>query len=255
MMPHVLLGARALPDDLTERDQWVLWRREGGTKVPYHPSGRKASTTKPSDWSEYGLVSRTWQRYPKHYAGIGFVFTATDPFCGIDLDNCLDQAGLPKPWAQRPIGRFSDSYMEVSPSGRGVKIFCKGKLPAAVGKIAIEDGGIELYDRARYFCVTGRVFRGAPLHIEDHAGDVMTMYQRLTARNGGPAREIPTRIPVGARHNTLVSICGTLRRRNVCDEGIRACLEAVNRYQCEQPEPSEAITRIVTSSRPWSESR
>jgi primase-polymerase (primpol)-like protein len=241
-----------IPDGLTELDQWVLWRQEDGTKVPYHPTGRKASTTRSCDWSDYDLICRTWQRYLHRYAGVGFVFTESDPFCGIDLDNCLDRAGAPERWAWGVIERFADCYMEVSPSGKGIKIFTKGKLPSGLGQISIQDGGIEMYDRARYFTVTGRVFRGAPLQIEDHASDVMALYKHLTARRAGPTREIPEKIPVGARHNTLISLCGTLRRRGVCAAAIEACLNTVNRYQCEQPEPAENISRIVNSTRDWS---
>src|ERR1700722_17418216 len=39
----------SIPDDLTELDQWVLWRRETvngrQTKVPYTVGGRRASST------------------------------------------------------------------------------------------------------------------------------------------------------------------------------------------------------------------
>src|SRR5260370_3216280 len=39
----------SVPDDLAERDQWVLWRYENRngrpTKVPYEPTGRNANTT------------------------------------------------------------------------------------------------------------------------------------------------------------------------------------------------------------------
>ena len=240
-----------VPDDLIEHDQWVLWRYENCSKVPYQANGRRASTIRPAEWGEFETVLATLKGHPRLYAGLGFVFTSADPFCGIDLDNCLAGSGQLKSWASGIIERFADTYMENSPSGRGVKIFCKAKLPAAMGQVVIEDGGIELYDRARYFAVTGRAFRGAPRQVEDHAADIMALYKKYSTKRGGPGYEIPSKIPVGARHNTLVSIAGTLRSRGVCDQAIEALLHAMNRYQCEQPEPSESITRIVTSSQRW----
>ena len=40
---------------------------------------------------------------------------------GIDLDACVD-AKLIKPWAIEVLDRF-DTYAEVSPSGKGIKLF------------------------------------------------------------------------------------------------------------------------------------
>ena len=246
-----------LPDSLTELDQWVLWRYEerGGkaTKVPFQVNGRTASSTDHRTWAPFEAVSRLWKANPKRYAGIGFVFTKTDPFVGIDLDDALDEKERVKPWAQRIIERFADSYMEVSPSGRGVKIWAGGSLPANLGGVPVGDGFIELYDHSRYFCVTGRRFRGAPLEIENHVDDVLALYERLCGpRKKWAASPDPAgRIPKGKQHNTLVSLCGTLRARGVCEEAIEACLQIVNEKQCERPGTREEIREIVRSTRRW----
>jgi primase-polymerase (primpol)-like protein len=173
----------AIPDDLRERDQWIVWRREtsGGreTKVPYSIAGRRASSTNPFDWIEFQRALDFWHNRSQRYAGLGFVFSGDDPFVGIDLDDCLNVDGSLKPWAHGIVERFSDTYMEVSPSGQGLKIWAKGKLPANVPGVRVGDGQIELYDHARYFTVTGQVFRGAPLQIEYHGVDVRLLYNRL----------------------------------------------------------------------------
>jgi primase-like protein len=62
---------------------------------------------------------------------------------------------------------------------------------------------------------------------------------------------IAERISHGRQHNTLVSLCGTLRARGVCEEAIEACLQIVNEKQCEKPGAREHISRIVRSSRKW----
>jgi primase-polymerase (primpol)-like protein len=46
-----------VPDALAERDRWVMWRREQGTKVPYRVDNRRASITNPSDWSDYTIAT------------------------------------------------------------------------------------------------------------------------------------------------------------------------------------------------------
>ena len=146
--------------------------------------------------------------------------------------------------------------MEVSPSGRGLKIWARGSLPANLAGVNVGDGSIELYDHSRYFTVTGRVFGGASLQIEDHTGDLLKLYERLTAgrRAAQVLHVLPGgRIPQGLRHQTLVSLCGTLRARNVCEEAIEACLQIVNERQFEIPRTRDHVSTIVRSSRRWGE--
>jgi primase-polymerase (primpol)-like protein len=246
----------SLPDRLTELDRWVLWRMERigrDTKVPYSVRGFRASSTDPRSWASFEEVRAAWERNPGRYAGVGFVFVQGDQLVGIDLDDCLDSDGLPKNWAHGVIQRFFDTYMEISPSGQGIKIWAGGTLPANLPGVRVGDGQIEMYDHARYFTVTGRAFRGAPIQVEDHTEDILRLHERLASpRKQWSAQPLGTgRIPRGQQHNTLVSIAGTLRARRVCDEAIEACLQAINEHQCEQPGPRQHITRIVRSSRSW----
>ena len=111
-----------IPRELRERPQWVTWadeRRNGrATKVPYSArTGRNASTTKPATWATFDETLSSY-RADCGSAGIGFVFSADDPFVGIDLDGCRDpDTEKIEPWARGIIGRL-DSYSEVSPADR-----------------------------------------------------------------------------------------------------------------------------------------
>jgi hypothetical protein len=245
-----------VPDDLGELDQWVLWRYEQSsgrrTKVPYQVSGKLADSTDPGTWVPFEDALNTWHRNRRRYVGLGFVFAKGGGLAGVDLDDALDAHGDVKPWARGIVERFGDTYTEISPSGEGLKIWARGSLPANLGGVKVSDGAVEMYDHARYFAVTGLVFRGAPLQIEDHAGDLTKLYERLTAVwRGCSVPALGGQIPYGRQHNALVSLCGTLRRRGVCDEAIEACLQVVNQKQCERPGPPENIARIVRSSRRW----
>ena len=248
-----------VPDDLAERDQWVLWRLEKyngrEAKVPYSVLGHRASSTNPRDWCAFEKALAEWQLHPDRYAGLGFVLCKEDPLVGIDLDDCLTTDGVLKPWAMGIVERLSDTYVEISPSGCGLKSWVKGHLPANVSGVKIGDGQIEMYDHSRYFTVTRRVFQGAPLEIEDHASDVILLFERLLQakhKNNWPLQPLQGgRIPYGQQHNTLISIAGTLRARRVCDEAIEACLQIVNERQCERPGPRVHVTHLVRSSRRW----
>lgn len=154
-------------------------------RFPYQVGGRRASSTDPKTWTSFEAVSNEWRSAPDRYAGLGFVFSSGDPFYGIDLDDSLDTGGNPKPWAQGIVERVSATYMKISPSGAGLKIWARGAVPGNLGGARAGDGQIEIYDHARYFAVTGHAFRGAPLEIEDHAADLHSLYGRLTKRRKG----------------------------------------------------------------------
>jgi hypothetical protein len=89
------------------------------------------------------------------------VFSKDDPYCGIDLDHCRDpKTGKIAKWAEKIIQDFH-SYVEVSPSGSGVHILVKGQLPQG-GK---KKGQIEVYDKLRFFTITGQHLEGTPQDI------------------------------------------------------------------------------------------
>ena len=145
--------------------QWVCWRLEERysepTKVPYSPlTGEKASSTDPETWASYREAISACEEHGYH--GIGFVFTAEDALCGVDLDKCLaPESGEIERWAQEIIDEL-DSYAEISPSGKGVHVLVRGTLPPGRNR----KGRFEAYDRGRYFTVTGKHLAGTPQRIE-----------------------------------------------------------------------------------------
>jgi hypothetical protein len=241
-----------VPDDLAELDRWAVWRMEDGAKIPYRASGRRASSTNPLHWG--ALESARAALAAGNFTGLAFAFFKEDGMVGIDLDDSLDADGNAKPEFRGMVEHFADTYAEVSPSGRGLKMWVRGTLPGNMPKVPVEGGGVEMYDYARYFTFTGKRFRGTPLEVANHAADVLYLYERLTQDrrkiwflqplHGG-------RIPYGQQHSTLVSIAGTLRARRVCEEAIEACLQVINAKQCEKPGPAANISRIVRSTRRW----
>jgi putative DNA primase/helicase len=156
---------KSIPQELIERSQWVAWRsknKENGkiSKIPVDPhTGGHAKTTAPSTWGSFDQAVACCQK--KGLAGIGFVFSAGDPFVGIDLDDCIDpDTKSLEPWAEQIVSQFA-SYSEISPSGKGVHILIKGKLPG-LGK---KSGHLEVYDQGRFFTVTGNILPNVPQEI------------------------------------------------------------------------------------------
>lgn len=152
------INSQGIPKELLKLPHWLLWkaeRRNGKTiKVPHSITGKEAKSNDPSTWGSY---QDALSRYKAGgYSGIGFAFSKDDPFCGIDLDHCRDpKTGEFEPWAEKIIKKFQN-YTEVSPSGTGVHILVIGKLPEGGRK----KGNIEIYDKSRYFTITGNRLDG-----------------------------------------------------------------------------------------------
>ncbi|WP_423746030.1 hypothetical protein V5735_13105 (plasmid) [Haladaptatus sp. SPP-AMP-3] len=153
-----------IPDDLRQRDQWVCWKkkhRDGkATKIPVTPeTGVFASSTDADTWTDF----ETALDYVTTGAadGIGFVFAEDDPIVGVDLDDCRNpESGDVDDTALDIIERL-DSYTEVSPSGTGYHVLIKGELPEGRNR----RGNIELYDKARFFTVTGDHVEETPTRV------------------------------------------------------------------------------------------
>jgi putative DNA primase/helicase len=154
----------AIPLELRELEQWVLYRlqaRKGkATKVPYQVAhaGRRASTTDPDTWATFDAAIEAHERRGRG-DGIGFVFTAGDPYVGIDLDACRDPiTGEVHPAAARVVLRLAGGYVEVSPSGTGLHVIGRGTVGGGQRTSRTPWGGeFEMYDRGRYFAMTGEV--------------------------------------------------------------------------------------------------
>lgn len=196
MLREVALPSLELPAiaELASVPQWVCWRedvrRGKPTKVPVTPRGSSASTTDPRTWSSYqACIAALVQGDVKlRLAGIGFVLTRHDPYVGVDLDKCLDGTAL-EPWAVELV-RALDSYTERSPSGRGLHILCRGRLPEGWNRT----GRIERYESERYLTVTGAHWAGSPETIEERTGALASMR--------GPER--PRVVPLRAEGATIV---------------------------------------------------
>ena len=147
-----------IPDELAEFPRWIVWDRvtkSDGTvaKIPFNPRTLDpASASNPDTWTSF---DEAWEQFGS-YAGLGFVFNG-DGIMGIDLDGCLNEASQTVPWASEILDRFSTTYAEVSPSGKGIKIFARGKLAGPIKKSFADHTGVEAYSKGRYFALTGKM--------------------------------------------------------------------------------------------------
>jgi primase-polymerase (primpol)-like protein len=97
-----------------------------------------------------------------------------DPYAGVDFDGALDPAtGNLRDWAA-PVVAALDSYTEVSPSGAGVKVIVRGHVPGERRR----GGQVVMYDRARFFAVTGLRLSGTPVAIRPSQPALDRLYRQ-----------------------------------------------------------------------------
>ena len=152
-----------VPEMLKQDRRFVCWReavRNGeATKIPVDPrTGKDAKSNNPATWGTWDEAVAYYKAHPDTLAGIGRMFHSGDGIIGIDFDDCLDEQGnvIPSHVAATWLPRL-DSYTEISPSGRGVKVWVKanhdlgGKFGRTNHKL-----GVEIYRERRFFTITGR---------------------------------------------------------------------------------------------------
>lgn len=186
---------------------WRYVEREGKKpgKQPYSPrTGTLAKTSDSSTWGTYDDAVRAMRS--GGYEGLGFVVTDHGPFSGIDLDDCREpKTGGIEPWAQKIIDAI-DSYTEVSPSGRGIRIWLNGKVPRGARK---RKGAIEIYSREQYLTVTGQHLEGTPLTVEHRQDQLSALHADVfgaskAKRDSAPREERDSRPRLGRADKALI---------------------------------------------------
>lgn len=175
-----------IPNELKQLQQWVVWRYQPGangklTKVPYSPSGRKASSTDPKTWASLASALAAYET--GGFDGIGIVLTSDTGLVAWDLDECIDaETGELLPWATDLVTRLN-SYTEITPSGKGLRVIHKGTLPVDGRR----RGPVEVYQNRRYITVTGRRFPGTPSTIEKRQDECMAVFYEYFPQEDKPA--------------------------------------------------------------------
>jgi predicted P-loop ATPase len=163
-----------IPNALRKFDRWSPWRAQWNEKrgkwdkIPQVVDNLNynLSTNKVKSWVSFDHVVKSLDLSKS--AGLGFVMTGIKGLIAIDLDNCIGEQ-----WAQDVIAMVN-SYTEISPSGKGYRIFAFGDLDTDWNNHEV---GIEVYggNEARFLTVTGNVLNGSP-------GDVMSVHQGVFDR-------------------------------------------------------------------------
>jgi len=174
---------QSLPPALSPLGAWSQFVTWIGAPIPDKPgklnkfptswhSGAVIDAQNPANWTNAGVACAVGASQDRgHGAGVGFVFTDTDPFFFLDIDGAWDaHTGQWSPLAQQLVARLGGAAVEVSMSGTGLHIIGRTYKPLehATKNTLL---GLELYTRKRFVALTGSGAQGdvmadctAPLH-------------------------------------------------------------------------------------------
>lgn len=165
-----------IPDELKTVPQWVCVCRDN--KIPRNPfNGMNAKANDPKTWGTFDQAVSACQRFGFEY--IGFEFAP--PYFGVDLDHCIDDVDFCDEFVET-----LQSYTEISRSGDGIHIICKGTLPDG----ARRKGGVEMYSEGRYFICTGNIYKDEYKTVKECTDSVKFLHNKYlytpTAASSAP---------------------------------------------------------------------
>lgn len=152
-VPAALSGLAAYP-------QFVLYIAVPGSrpgkidKIPiHHQTGAACNPHDPAAWTTFENAIATVASGRAH--GVGFAFTAADPFFFLDIDNALQDDGQWSPFAQSLCAAFPGAAVEVSVSGRGLHIIGSGVCPPHSCDYNRSGDLAQFYTERRFVALTG----------------------------------------------------------------------------------------------------
>lgn len=153
-----------IPNELKQLPQWVC--AVGNDKIPKNPhTGGNAMANTPSTWGTFDEAVEACEKYGFDYLGFEFA----PPYFGVDLDHCRDDVDFCDEFVES-----LQSYAELSKSGNGLHIICKGELPQG----SCKRGNVEMYSRGRYFICTGNLYNPAYTKIRDCSVEIKTLHSK-----------------------------------------------------------------------------
>lgn len=180
-----------IPAELKALPNWICWRAEpdprshsGVSKKPVNPlTGDFAKSNDPNTWSDFETAVSASSKY----TGIAFMF-GNSPYFGVDIDDVEEDIWQFRDGGDGIVSEFINilqSYTELSQSGKGIHIICRGVLP----KNGRRRGNVEMYEDGRYFCMTGDSF-SQYMKITDCTERIKPLHEKYI---GGGREPVPNR--------------------------------------------------------------
>lgn len=221
-----------IPDELKAVNQWVCW--VGSDKIPKNPqTGRNAQSNNPNTWGTFSQAVKACEVFG--FDGLGFMFAP--PYFGVDLDHCIDNLDFCDEFVET-----LQTYAEVSKSGTGLHLICKGELPAGNRR----KGGVEMYSEGRYFICTGDVYHPKYRDIKDCTESIKILHSKYLP-NDTPKIERKKIVPIDIDDSEIID-----KARN-CKTGYLFAALYDGNWQGMYPSQSEADLALCNQLAFWTQ--
>jgi hypothetical protein len=158
--PSTACNVENIPKDVSEVAKFVCWVKEWTgkkwNKKPVNLHGRATDATKP----ELGLILRLCAAQLSDTTGLGVILGQYDErwLGGVDFDSCRDRAaGAVQPWVQPLLDSLPGAYVELSPTGTGIRVLFWSSRPFKFSTVLIGGAKVEAWSEKRYVTLTGNL--------------------------------------------------------------------------------------------------
>ncbi len=208
------------------------------------------------DWvtqatSDEHVVRDWWKRLPT--ANIGIATGAVSSVVVLDID--------PRHGGDASLARLTakhgalPSTVEATTGGGGRHLYFAHPESQVSNKVNL-DTGIDLRGDGGFVVAppslhaSGQRYEWKPGHSPEELSPALPPTWLLKPTQWVTVRwAVETVAPIseGARNDTLTSLAGTMRRRSMSPEAIKAALQEENSRRCDPPLPEEEVDRIASS--------
>ncbi len=244
--------------ELKQQRRWVLWRLETvngkPTKVPYQPSGYKASIVNPTHLHTFSEL----EPHVPNFSGLGLVLGNIGgvSIVGVDIDACCDaHSGKFSP-ESREVVIGLDSYGEFSPSGTGCHVWCLAEMPGkGLQKPYPGAKQVEVKGDGYYHTFTGRHLGKTPATLEDRQEQVNALYARVSAMSPPKTAGLTVSIPISEQERFERLIRGDMSAYNGDHSAadFALCILLAKRHACNAFAIEEEFNKSALCRDKWLE--
>ncbi len=222
------------------RHGWAVLPIRARGKKPLTAHGVKDASTDPD------IIQRWWRQWPDANVGIS-CGSVSGGLVVLDVDQAEMRWQLEKTHGPLPKTR-------VVRTGRGTHHYFLSPEPIRTQEIV---SGLEVRGEGAYVLAPPSLHPNGkryellddcdPSPLPDALRALLSKPSAQTTAALGAAAPEVEKVREGARNLTLASLAGSMRRRGMSREAIRAALTEENRQRCDPPLPESEVTRIARS--------